>query len=220
MKKPVIAVAPVLAGILLFASSPLVDAQTNKDAYLAWYMYPVTQYYNGATEFGEDLGTPEGTPITSLVSGLLEGAGFYGGGGVVTVRTTLNGAPADLYVQHLDSIVNVGLCAYGACGGQYVTAGELLGYSGGDCNWHFGPGFGSFNPCAAGFSNGPHTEVGINPPWYGIWGPYPQPGPNYNPRATLLALINGTGNAYYNTFIYVVRVGDTLASIAGRYHLS
>jgi hypothetical protein len=218
MKKAVVAVATALAGMLFFVSSPIVDAQSSKVTYLAWYMYPITQYYNGATEFGEDLGTPEWTPVTSLVSGWLVGAGFYGGGGVVTVRTNLNGASADLYVQHLDSIVNVGLCAFGACGGRYVRAGELIGYSGGDCNWHYGPGYGNFNPCVSHFSNGSHIEVGINPPWYSIWGPYPHPGRNYNPHATLLALING--GTHYNTFIYVVRAGDTLAFIAGRYHLS
>jgi len=53
-----------------------VDAQSSKVTYLAWYMYPITQYYNGATEFGEDLGTPEWTPVTSLVSGWLVGADF------------------------------------------------------------------------------------------------------------------------------------------------
>jgi hypothetical protein len=221
MKKTV---ATALAGMLFFVSSSMVDAQSGKVTYLAWYMYPITQYYNGATEFGEDLGTPEWTPVTSLVSGRLVGAGFYGGGGVVTVRTTLNGASADLYVQHLDSIVNVGLCTYGACGGRYVRTGELIGYSGGDCNWHYGPGYGNFNPCVSHFSNGSHIEVGINPPWYSIWGPVPHPGRNYDPRATLLTLINGgvssNGDAYDSAFIYVVRAGDTLASIAGTYHLS
>jgi hypothetical protein len=191
MKKAMIASVVCLSGVLLLLSSLLVHVQSARAASYAWYMYPITQYYNGVTEMGEDLGTPQGTPITSLVSGQLVGAGFYAGGGVVTVRTTLNGAPADFYVQHLDSIVNVGLCQYGDCGGQTVYRGELLGYSGGDCNWHYGPGYGYFNPCVAGFSNGPHTEVGINPPWYGIWGTYPQPGPNYNPYWTILALING-----------------------------
>jgi hypothetical protein len=194
MKKAIVAVVTSLAGVLLLISSPLVHAQSKTVASLAWYMYPITQAYNssynGSKEVGEDLGTPAGTPITSLVSGQLVGAGFYGGGGVVAVRTTLNGEPADFYVQHLVRIVNVGLCRYGDCGDQYVSRGQLLGYSGGDCFWHYGPGFGRFNACVAGFSNGPHTEIGINPPYYGIWGPYPHPGPNYNPYRTVLALIN------------------------------
>ena len=218
MKKVVVAVVTLLAGVLSFASSPLLDAQSNTVAFFAWYMYPITQAYNGSTEFGEDLGTPQGTPISSLVSGYLVGAGFYGGGGVVTVKTTLNGAPADFYVQHLDSIVNVRLCAYGNCGGQYVRRGELIGYSGGDCNWHYGSGYGRFNPCVVHFSNGSHIEIGINPPWYGIWGTYPQPGRNYNPHGTILALING--GTHSGTFIYVVKAGDNLTSIGRRYHLS
>jgi hypothetical protein len=227
MKKPKVAVVAVTVGMLLLISSPCVHAQANAAASLAWYMYPITLPYNssfhGSREVGEDLGTPAGTPITSLVSGQLVGAGFYGGGGVVTVRTILNGQPADLYVQHLASIVNVRLCSYGYCGGQSVSRGELLGYSGGDCVWHDGPGFGPFNACVAGFSSGPHTEVGINPPYYGIWGPSPHPGPNYDPSGTIVALIDGgesAGGSDSSTSIYVVQAGDTLAAIAGKYHLS
>jgi nucleoid-associated protein YgaU len=215
------AIAFLLFGVMFFITSPrLIDANSNNGAYIAWYMYPITQPYNVHGERGEDLGTPEGTPITSLVSGQLVGAGFYGGGGVVTVRTTLNGHLADFYVQHLDSIVNVRLCQYGYCGGQYVHRGELLGYSGGDCNWHYGPGFGRFNACASKLSDGSHIEVGINPPWYGIWGPYPHPGRNYNPYSTILALINEGPYVSSSTLIYVVRQGDTLTSIALKYHVS
>lgn len=225
MKKAVVAVVIFLAGVLLLIgallvhfSSLFVHAQPDTVASYAWYMYPITRAYNGTQEVGEDLGTPQGTPITSLVSGQLVGAGFYGGGGVVAVRTTLNGKPADFYVQHLESIRNVRLCQYGNCGGQYVSRGELLGYSGGDCLWHYGPGFGKFNACAAHFSNGPHIEIGINPPYYGIWGPDPHPGPNYNPFRTILALINGAGGPV--TIIYVVKEGDNLTTIGRRYHLS
>ncbi len=218
MKKAIVAVVIFLAGVLLLISSLLVHAQSNTVASHAWYRYPITRAYNGSQEVGEDLGTPQGTPITSLVSGRLVGAGFYGGGGVVTVRTTLNRKPADFYVQHLDSIVNVRLCRYGNCGGQYISRGELLGYSGGDCIWHYGPGFGKFNACKAHFSNGPHIEIGINPPYYGIWGPYPHPGPNYNPYRTVLALINVGGGPV--TITYVVKAGDTLTAIGRKYHLS
>lgn len=224
MKKAIVTVVTLLAGVLLLISSPLVHAQPNTVASLAWYRYPITLAYNssyhGSKEVGEDLGTPQGTPITSLVSGRLVGAGFYGGGGVVTVRTILNGKPADFYVQHLARIVNVGLCRYGYCGGQYVSRGELLGYSGGDCFWRYGLGFGKFNACAAHFSNGPHIEIGINPPYYGIWGPYPHPGPNYNPYRTVLALINWGRVASSSTMTYVVKAGDTLTAIGRKYHLS
>jgi LysM repeat protein len=220
-------VVTFLTGVLFLIRSPMVNAHSNAVASLAWYMYPITRPYHVAGEMGEDIGTPQGTPITSLVSGRLVGAGFYGGGGVVTVRTTLNGARADFYVQHLDRIVNVDLCQYGNCGDQYVSRGELLGYSGGDCKWHYGPGFGKFNACANHFSNGPHTEVGINPPWYGIWGPYPHPGRNYNPHSTVLALINdpdGQGDSSSSSAsasdTYVVQRGDTLVSIGRKYHLS
>src|SRR5690242_10942552 len=106
MKKVMVVVVVLLTGVLLLVSSPSAHAQSHKASSPAWYMNPITQYYNGTYEMGEDLGTPQGTPIISLVSGRLVGAGFYGGGGVVTVQTTLNGATADLYVQHLDSIVN------------------------------------------------------------------------------------------------------------------
>lgn len=213
MMKAVVVVT-FLVGV--HSSSPVLQARSNTVVSFAWYRYPITQAYNSPKEVGEDLGTPQGTPITSLVSGQLVGAGFYGGGGVVSVRTTLNGKPADFYVQHLDSIVNVGLCWYGNCGGQYVSRGELLGFSGGDCVWHYGPGFGKFNACKAHFSNGPHIEIGINPPYFGIWGPYPHPGPNYNPYMAVLALINGKSS---NTITYVVRAGDDLTAIGRKYHL-
>lgn len=136
-----------------------------------WWQYQVTWSHSDG-DTGEDLGTPVGTPITSLCAGDIVGAGFYAGGGVVTVRCPSVG---DVYVQHLDSIVSwISHCENGPCG-QSVSYGTLLGYSGGDCNSYW---FG--NPCWSGFSNGPHTEVGINPPWYGIWGPA-HPGGNYDP---------------------------------------
>ena len=132
-----------------------------------WYTYPITWYDEGV-----DIGMPAGTLITSLCSGPVVGAGFYGGGGVVTVRCAGIG---DVYVQHLDWI------NYGNCNGQvdgcgWASYGSVLGGSGGDCGWH---NFG--NPCALGFSTGDHIEVGVNPGYYGIWGPYPHPGGWYRP---------------------------------------
>lgn len=126
------------------------------------------QWYGGFQEQGVDIDIPAGTSIASLTSGVVVGAGFYGGGGVVTIR---NDSPGDVYYQHLDSI-NVTT-------GQYITEGDVVGTSGGDCGWH---SWG--NPCYE-YSSGAHLELGVNPVYCGLWGSCPHPGPSVDPMFLL-----------------------------------
>lgn len=116
-------------------------------------------------EGGIDLTTVPGEPITAVNSGKLIGAGpcqFAGGGScggyVVAYRTFISGAGgpdqlSDVYVQHLSSLgPGIKPCQSGNCSNQWITTGQTLGYA------------------------GSITETGINPPWYGVWGPNPHPG--------------------------------------------
>ena len=139
------------------------------------------QWYGGFQEQGVDIDIPAGTPVASLSSGVIMGAGFYGGGGVITIRTDGLG---DLYYQHLDGIDQAISLCNGNCTGQRVSAGTLLGSSGGDCGWH---SWG--NPCPA-FSSGEHIEIGINPVWCGLWGPCPHPGSSQDPLPWIRSLGN------------------------------
>lgn len=122
------------------------------------------QWYGGFQEQGVDFDIPAGTEVVALASGIVVGAGYYGGGGVVTIRTENTG---DIYYQHLDSIQ--------VATGTQISTGDTLGTSGGDCGWHtFG------NPCPT-YSSGEHLEIGINPIYCGLWGSCPHPGPSQDP---------------------------------------
>lgn len=165
--KKVFALVALATIVVTFSGAYKAHAQELRKFDAPWYQAPITQYDEGI-----DLGMPAGVPITSLCAGLVVGAGFYGGGGVVTVRCPGIG---DVYYQHLDRIY------YGECNGAvngcgWASYGTVLGLSGGDCNWYF---YG--NPCVNGFSTGSHIEVGVNPDYYGIWGPEPHPGGWYRP---------------------------------------
>jgi hypothetical protein len=151
---------------------------TAKSSAAPWLtLYPVTQFFGTNGETGIDLGTPFGTPITALVTGKVLGDGYYGGGGVVSQEMNLNGQPASLYYQHLDRI------APGIVAGVMVQAGQLIGYSGGQLS-------GGSHPSSSQFSTGPHTEVGVNAPYGGMWNPYNY-GPNINPLLFLPQLLAG-----------------------------
>ena len=135
---------------------------------MAWYDGQVTQscsngYYcdgsvEGGKEGGVDISATPGTPVTSVISGTVVGAGpctLAGGGScggyVATVRGHVGffGSENDVYVQHLSKIV--------VKKGDTVSAGQVIGYT------------------------GQLTEFGLNPPWFGVWGPSPHPGKWINP---------------------------------------
>jgi hypothetical protein len=146
----------------------------------------ITQFFkggfSGSGENGIDLGMPMGTPVTSLTAGTVLTSGYYAGGGVVTVESTLPlgiGA-ASVYYQHLD-LNNPALHP-----GSVVKVGDLIGWSGGQLS-------GGHHPSTRQFSSGPHIEIGINAPFSknGLWHPL---GPNINPLPWLQALVaNGPG---------------------------
>lgn len=153
---------------------------SSKSSSFPWLtLYPITQFFGTNGETGVDIGTPFHTPITSMFEGQVLGAGYYGGGGVVSVSTSLNGAPAAWYVQHLDEIdsaIHVG---------ETVHVGQVLGLSGGQLS-------GGSHPSTRQFSSGPHTETGFNPPYGGMWNPNNW-GPNVNPIPALTAALSAPG---------------------------
>jgi len=127
-------------------------------------------------EGGIDISEKAGTPITALTNGQVVGAGNYWGGGVVTVRSNVPGLGlADIYYQHIN-LANNGItpCSYGNCKGQKVAKGQILGHS------QASPGV---------------VEVGLNPPWYGIWGPQPHPSKWVDPESYLKKLVAQSGQS-------------------------
>jgi murein DD-endopeptidase MepM/ murein hydrolase activator NlpD len=116
----------------------------NMTQHYGWNYYGATRVW----EDGIDLGMPLHTPITSLTNGTVLDTGYYGGGGVVSVRSS--GIPgrgvASVYYQHLDTI--------DVQPGAVVHIGDRLGLSGGQLR-------GGYHPVTC-CSTGPHLEVGIN----------------------------------------------------------
>lgn len=132
----------------------------------------ITQRYGEHGETGIDLGMVVGTPITSLTPGVIgPGSGYDSTGGFVGVLSQINGEKVAVYYQHLDLLA--------VSDGQHVSAGTLLGYSGGQTS-------GGHHPAWQG-SSGPHVEVGVNFPWGGGRNPEHW-GPNYDPLPLLQAL--------------------------------
>ena len=116
----------------------------------------ITQRWGG-DETGVDMGLPVGTPITSLTDGVVAGHGYYGGGGVVSVASVINGQQTTVYYQHLD------LIAANILDRVNIHVGDLLGWSGGQLS-------GGHHPSTPQYSSGPHIEVGRDAPYGGIWG--------------------------------------------------
>ncbi len=160
------------------------------------------------TEGGIDIGLPAGTPVTALCSGEIVGAGnFYHpdgtpGYGVVTIRCNVPGmGKGDLYYQHIAISPGINQCVIGGpygqsvpraqCKGQTVQRGQLLGWS--------------KNPPG-------DLEIGLNPPWYGVWGPSPHPGPWVDPEIYLKNLANMTGSIINNLLTGLSGQGDNTSS--------
>lgn len=141
----------------------------------------ITQFFkggfSGSGENGIDLGMPMGRVITSLTAGTVLTNGYYGGGGVVTVQSTLplGIGVASVYYQHLD-LNNPAMTP-----GHIVKVGDVIGWSGGQLQ-------GGHHPSSRQFSSGPHIEIGINAPFNknGLWHPL---GPNINPLPWLQDLV-------------------------------
>lgn len=133
--------------------------------------------FSGSGENGIDIGLPPGTPVTSLTAGQVLTNGYYGGGGVVTVESTLplGIGVASVYYQHLD-LNNPAMVP-----GHQVKVGEVIGWSGGQLS-------GGHHPSSRAFSSGPHIEIGINAPFSknGLWHPL---GPNIDPMPWLETLV-------------------------------
>lgn len=123
---------------------------------------------NGET--GTDLAMPMHTPITSLTDGVVVGAGYYGGGGVVAISSQVMGRVRSVYYQHLD-LNQVAV-------GDKITTGQEIGLSGGQLS-------GGLHPAQLEFSTGPHIEVGLDAPYGGMWAPQ---GPNVNPIPWLVSI--------------------------------
>ncbi len=140
----------------------------------------ITQRRNLATGDGGIVlcGNTPGTPVTALADGKIIGAGTFfhpdggPGYGVVAVQCLIPDLGlSDLYYMHIDLEPGIKACKNGRCYGQTVKAGQIIG----TINHDLG--------C---------MEVGINPPFYGLFGPFPHPGPWVDPEYFLRRL---TGQA-------------------------
>lgn len=159
-------------------------------AQLAYWLGHIGQTFkggfDGSGENGVDIGMPTGTPVYALSSGTIKGQGYYGGGGVVSIREQ----PGRVwYYQHLD------LIEPGIEQGQtkQIQKGQLIGWSGGQSGYGRHP-VTSLAYSNDGHGNGwPHIEVGINAPWGGIWGG--GEGPNVDPMPALRALSSSSATA-------------------------
>lgn len=132
---------------------------------MAWYDYGVSQAFkwtdrNRTAHSGVDLGVPWNTPVTSPMSGTVLFAQCKPWGGQVDIAVVRGGLPYVISVLHLH-VISVQQ-------GQTVSAGQLLGYSGGDTR----------GPCPTQmpkYSRGPHVHLEMT---LGNLGPY-HGGPPY-----------------------------------------
>jgi chitodextrinase/murein DD-endopeptidase MepM/ murein hydrolase activator NlpD len=140
-----------------------------------YWLAHVTQYWNPPVEDGTDFSMPLDTAVFAVQGGTVLGAGYYAGGGVVSVNAGSNQAE---YYQHLDCIY-VGV-------GQAVSAGQEIGTSGGSLTSQSpAPKCGHYS--TSQYSSGPHIEFGINAPYGGMWNPNHWT-PNVNPLPLLQTL--------------------------------
>ena len=133
--------AVTLIGLVGAASGVLSSESTMASP---WWQDVITQAFNPPVEPGEDIGTPFGTPVTALESGTVTSAVYGSFGGRIDI---IVGGNTVEYYQHLDEF------AAGIGIGSHITAGELLGDSGGQLS-------GGQHPNSPLDSTGPHIEVG------------------------------------------------------------
>lgn len=121
-----------------------------------WYSYPIghgylTNYAGPGTDtphYADDVETPFHTPITALLSGTVKQADYavwsgQPGGGEVFIEPDAGGP--EYYFYHLDEL--------DVSNGQHVSAGQVVGLSGGQNS-------GGEHPVSPMWSSGPHTHVG------------------------------------------------------------
>lgn len=123
---------------------------------MSWWDTVVTQGFGQNGERGVDLGTPYGTPITSLESGTVSEASCgHPWGCQVGVNTSLPGIGNVIeYFLHLDALA--------VSKGQQVQPNQQVGISGGQLS-------GGNYPNSPSVSTGPHVEVGFFK--NSFWGP-------------------------------------------------
>lgn len=147
----------------------------------------ITQLYNPPNEYGVDIAMPMSTPVQSLYSGTVVGAGRTqwssnpsdSSGGYISILTNVPGlGDVVYYILHLDTL------ASGIGQGSTISAGEQIGTSGGQNsggNW----------PAAPQYSTGTHIEEGFGNPFLT---PPGLPTTNVDPLSYLQqASINVTG---------------------------
>ena len=176
---------------------PTLLPQNVIDELKAW-LSDISQKFGVNGETGIDIGTHGkiDVPVYAVTAGKVIGAGYYGGGGVVSEQSNINyggiNGPASIYYQHLDEVL--------AKVGEVVSPGQLIGLSGGQLS-------GGHHPSSRLYSTGPHIEIGINAPYgkanQSIWSPL---GPNVNPLGFFQALASG------NTNVIGTGNGDTSGS--------
>lgn len=117
-----------------------------------WYQYPQTHgyiigYQGAGTDtphYAVDLGAPMDTPFFFLEPGTIDKADYQSWGGEVFERPD-SGGPEE-YVYHLDQI--------SVKPGQHVSAGQVIGLSGGQNS-------GGSHPTSKQYSTGPHIHFGL-----------------------------------------------------------
>ena len=139
-----------------------------------WYLDPITQQFNGASEKGVDLGVPYHTPVTPLFPGVVTGVKTGPYGQEVDVAGQVKGQQVTSSYVHIDqALVAVG---------QPVTQATTLGLSGGQLA-------GGYHPASPAYSSGPHIEFSLWPS-----GTTPYVGTPYNPM-NLIKSVQGNPTA-------------------------
>src|SRR5579862_7979948 len=89
------------SGAAVWANYASIVPQTVKNEISYWLSHVTERWgesHNGFEEVGTDFGMPVDTPIYAVESGPVLGVGYYGGGGVVSVKAA---ATISEYYQHL-----------------------------------------------------------------------------------------------------------------------
>lgn len=115
-----------------------------------WFQQNTSQGYGVNGETGNDIATPFHTPISTLYGGTVLDAGYHPYGGQVEIATNVPG-----YGNVTETIIHLDTIAPNIVAGARVSAGDLLGLSGGE-----NPGYpGAQHPALPAYSSGPHTEI-------------------------------------------------------------
>ncbi len=150
-----------------------------------WLAYGVSHGYypsyvaniGDTPHWANDLATPFHTPVTALWSGtVVEQKTGLPWGTEVFIQPDNKNLP-EYYYYHLDTL--------STHAGQHISAGEMIGLSGGQNS-------GGSNPSTRDMSSGPHTHVGFFTQWkrvqlgQGVYGTRPS-GPDISPYIQALS---------------------------------